>query len=111
MVVHGLFMRLFRSVFREQKTRLTVDWLTHTDDLIMRHLDDAERARPEAVAAAIDRSPEYVSDRCRQLALRGFLDVTEPGGETGSEYRLADLGDRYLADEISPDELEAIETG
>lgn len=101
-------MSLFRMIFREQKTRLQVDWLTHTDELIMRELTAAERDDPTAIADRLDRSAEYVSDRCRQLALRGLLDAVEPGSSAPVSYRLTSLGRRYLDGDIQGEELEEI---
>lgn len=106
MIGGEFLMSLFRSVFREQKTRLQLDWLTHTDELIMEDLAGEERDRPDEIADRIDRSVEYVSDRCRQLALRGLLEAVDPDKGVGVEYRLADLGRRYLAGDIDADGLE-----
>ena len=102
-------MRVFRSIFREQKTRLKVDWLTNTDELIMRELADGQSKSPETIATEIDRSVEYVADRCRQLALRGLLDELTGTRTEGREYLIVELGERYLAGTISADELEKLE--
>ena len=106
MAVRGLAMRLFRSIFREQKTRLQVDWLTHTDERIMQHLADAEPERPDAIAAATERSTEYVSDRCRQLNLRGLLEAIESGPDREVTYALSELGEEYVAGKLDADTLE-----
>ena len=98
------FMRLFRMVFREQKTRLQIDWLTNTDERILTYLATEESEQPAVIAAEIDRSPEYVSDRCRQLGLRGLLTPIER--QTGVRYELSDLGRRYLDDDIDAEELQ-----
>lgn len=100
------FMRLFRSIFREQKTRLKIDWLTHTDEQILKHLATVDQDDPETIATDIDRSVEYVSDRCRQLGLRGLLEPIEE--RSGVSYRLSNLGERYLHDEIEAEELEEL---
>lgn len=99
-------MRIFRTIFREQKTRLQVDWLTHTDELIMEHLHDESPQSPTEIATAIGRSVEYVADRCRQLALRELLD--EEGGQRNRDrnYSLASHGLQYLRGELSAEELE-----
>ena len=102
-------MRIFRSIFREQKTRLQVDWLTHTDELIMLELSDGVSEAPSTIAADIDRSVEYVADRCRQLAIRGLLDEITSSREDGRHYILNDLGTRYIRGEISADELEELD--
>ena len=100
------FMRLFRKVFREQKTRLQIDWLTNTDERILKYLDEVDTESPSTIAAEIDRSAEYVSDRCRQLGLRGLLDPIER--QSGVTYQLSELGRRYLADEIDAEELQEL---
>lgn len=102
-------MRLFRAVFREQKTRLKVDWLTHTDERIMEHLAAVEDDTPSTVAGEIDRSVEYVADRCRQLGLRGLIDPLDADARGADvTYRLSDLGKRYLAGDVDADELEKL---
>lgn len=101
-------MRMFRSVFREQKTRLQIDWLTHTDERIMEYLETVDEEDPETIAHQIDRSVEYVSDRCRQLSLRGLLDEIDPAGDEGVSYRLANLGERYLDNTVDAEELEEL---
>jgi Mn-dependent DtxR family transcriptional regulator len=96
----GLLSRLLRGGFRTQKTRLRIDWMTHTDERIMKHLDEGGPATPEDVAAGLDRSAEYVADRCRQLETRGLLASAGSG-----TYRLAERGEAYLADEIDAEQL------
>lgn len=108
MSVRGIVMRAFRSVFREQKIRLQIDWLTHTDELILHELADGMAANPVDIAESIDRSTEYIADRCRQLAIRGLLDELEPGRATDRQYLLTDLGERYIHGNIDAEELDAI---
>lgn len=105
MIGASTLLRLFRLVFREQKTRLQIDWLTHTDERILEYLSTVEQAAPASIARETDRSEEYVSDRCRQLGLRGLLEEVENGPVA---YRLSDLGARYLADEVDAEELEEL---
>lgn len=105
-MVGSSVMRLFRLVFRDQKTRLQVDWLTHTDERILEHLSTADIDSPAAIAGEIDRSVEYVSDRCRQLAIRGLLVEGEVKGAIA--YELSDLGHRYLAGDVDAEELDEL---
>lgn len=95
-----LLSRLLRGGFREQKTRLRIDWMTHTDDQIMEHLASEGPATPETIATTLEKSAEYVADRCRQLVLRELL-----ASENG-QYRLSDRGQAYLDGEIGVDELD-----
>ena len=102
-------MKVFRSVFREQKTRLQIDWLTYTDELILEEVAGAnDGLEPGAIAAETERSEEYVADRCRQLALRGLLDEDEQREAKSRQYRITRHGEQYLADELDADDLEEI---
>lgn len=95
----GLLKRLVRGGFRPQKTRLRIDWMTHSDERIMRHLAGGGRATPSEIAATLEKSPEYVADRCRQLETRELL------AESEGAYRLAERGEAYLDSEIGAEEL------
>ncbi|WP_331236252.1 phage repressor protein [Natronorarus salvus] len=99
----GLLDRIKHAGFRPQKTRLQIDWMTNTDERIMQRLRGSEPQTPAAIASDLERSAEYVADRCRQLAIRELL-VQHESGEY--RYALAALGERYLDDEISVEELE-----
>lgn len=95
----GLLSRLLRGGFREQETRLRIDWMTHTDERIMALLERDEASTPAEIAVTLEKSEEYVADRCRQLVIRDLL----AGGP--DEYRLAQRGAAYLDGEIGADEL------
>lgn len=102
--------RVFGVFFRSQKVRLQVDWLTHTDELIMEEIQNAGEATPADIAPALDRSEEYVADRCRQLAVNDLLATRNGGGTDDERYHLAELGERYLAGDVDPDELKREES-
>ncbi|MCH7661155.1 MAG: phage repressor protein [Euryarchaeota archaeon] len=93
--------RLLRGGFREQETRLQVDWMTHTDERIMEHLEANGSTTPSGIATTLEKSEEYVADRCRQLAIRDLLE------NDGRSYGLAARGTAYLAGEIGAEELSA----
>lgn len=95
----GFLSRLVGGGFREQKTRLRIDWMTHTDERIMEFLDQEGATPPEEIATSLEKSAEYVADRCRQLAIRDLL-----AGEDG-RYRLAERGEAYLDGKIDAEEL------
>lgn len=95
----GLLSRLLRGGFREQEARLRIDWMTHTDERIMHYLDEHGSATPTEIGTTLEKSREYVADRCRQLAIRDLLVIEH------DEYRLAERGGAYLAGEIDPEEL------
>ncbi|MDL5361658.1 phage repressor protein [Halalkalicoccus sp. NIPERK01] len=94
----GFLSRLLRGGFREQATRLRIDWMTHTDERVMELLEDGPATPPE-LAATLEKSEEYVADRCRQLAIRDLLSRED------DTYRLTDRGAAYLAGEIGAEEL------
>lgn len=96
----GLLSRLLRGGFRPQKTRLRIDWMTNSDERIMEHLAADGPATPVEIAATLEKSAEYVADRCRQLETRDLLVAS------GDEYRLAERGEAYLAGEIGAEELD-----
>lgn len=103
MIGEGLFERLLRAGFKPQETRLQIDWMTHTDEQILERLADADGpVAPASIAAELDKSAEYVADRCRQLAIRDLLDQH---GSSDFRYALAERGRRYLDGEIDPEEL------
>ncbi|ADJ15933.1 hypothetical protein [Halalkalicoccus jeotgali] len=94
----GLLSRLVRGGFREQQARLRIDWMTHTDERVMEQLVEGPM-RPAEIATSLEKSEEYVADRCRQLAIRDLLE------REGGEYRLAERGRAYLSGELDPEEL------
>ena len=103
MTGEGLFERLLRVGFKPQETRLQIDWMTHTDEQILERLAEAdEPVAPSSIAGELDKSAEYVADRCRQLSIRDLLDQH---GSSDFRYTLAERGRRYLDDEIDPEEL------
>lgn len=95
----GFLSRLLRGGFREQEARLRIDWMTHTDERIMELLEGRESATPAGMAATLEKSEEYVADRCRQLEIRDLL------ADEAGEYRLTDRGAAYLAGEVGAEEL------
>ena len=102
------FMRVFRVIFRDQQTRLRIDWLTHTDEQILEWLDEHGEKQPRDIAHGIGRSEEYVADRCRQLALRGLLEMNAEQRGATSTYHVGEIGNRYLRGAIDADELEDV---
>lgn len=100
MADNGLLARLLRDGFQPRNPRLRIDWMTHTDERILEYLDEQGPTEPDAIADVFGKSPEYVADRCRELAGRGLL------AASAGSYRLTDRGVAYLADEIGPEKLD-----
>jgi len=58
-------------------------------------------ASPSVIAANIDYTSEYLSRRCRKLSQAGLLQRVD-----ASNYRLTDLGKRFLLGKVTKEELE-----
>ncbi|MCU4926934.1 hypothetical protein OB905_13245 [Halobacteria archaeon AArc-dxtr1] len=72
-----------------------------TDDAILEYVRDAREVPPAVIGRNISSHPDYVGQRCRTLAKNDLLHRADDG-----YYSLAELGRRYLDEEISADELE-----
>jgi len=75
--------------------------MTQADERVLEFLRDKDIvASPSVIAANIDYTAEYISRRCRNLADAGLMQRVD-----ATNYRITDLGYRYLDGEMSPDEL------
>ena len=75
--------------------------MTQADERILEFLQEKDIvASPSVIAANIDYTGEYTSRRCRKLADAGLLQRVD-----ASNYRLTDLGNRFLSGEIDSTEL------
>jgi predicted transcriptional regulator len=75
--------------------------MTQADERILEFLYEKEIvASPAVIAANIEYSNEYISRRCRKLVDGGLLQRAD-----ASNYRLTDLGERFLEGEVRPDEI------
>lgn len=81
--------------------RPRVDWMTQADERVLEFLHEKDIiASPSVIAANIDYTQEYISRRCRKLTDAGLLQRAD-----ASNYRLTDLGERFLAGEVDAEEL------
>ncbi|RDZ35082.1 MULTISPECIES: MarR family transcriptional regulator [unclassified Haloferax] len=81
--------------------RPRVDWMTQADERVLEFLHEKDIiASPSVIAANIDYTQEYISRRCRKLTDAGLLQRAD-----ASNYRLTDLGERFLAGEVDADSL------
>ena len=81
--------------------RPRVDWMTQADERVLEFLHEKNIiASPSVIAANIDYTQEYISRRCRKLTDAGLLQRAD-----ASNYRLTDLGERFLAGEVDADNL------
>lgn len=89
-----------------------VDGLNTTDVAILRflagHRIDHFEAGPTIVSDHIGSSPATVSRRFNRLAYAGLIEETQQHKSSG-RHKVTDLGRRYLAEELTEDELELIE--
>ncbi|WP_265107911.1 hypothetical protein [Halosolutus halophilus] len=78
------------------------DWMNYGDDEILELLQSEDVFSPDHVAEDVPlRGPE-VATRCRELAKHGLLNKPVIG-----MYEVTDLGERFLAGEVDPEELAA----
>lgn len=81
--------------------RPRVDWMTQADERVLEFLYDKEIvASPSVIAANIDYTQEYLSRRCRKLTNAGLLQRVD-----ASNYRITDLGERFLDGDVDEDEI------
>lgn len=82
-----------------------VDWFAKVDYRILRFLQDHDiKVSPGVLGRNIDRNNDYVGRRCRTLTKAGLL-VREDEGI----YELSDDGRAFLAGELTPEEIEAMD--
>jgi len=82
--------------------RPRVEWMTQADERILEFLQEKDIiASPSVIAANIDYTGEYISRRCRKLEDAGLLQRVDP-----SNYRLTDLGNRFLEAQAEASELQ-----
>lgn len=76
--------------------------MTQADERIMEFLQEKDIvASPSVIAANIDYTGEYISRRCRKLADAGLLQRVD-----ASNYRLTELGGRFLKGDLTSDEID-----
>lgn len=82
--------------------RPRVDWMTQADDRILEVMEDSGLVlTPAVLAANLDYSRNYISDRCRLLNEAGLLAKDGEG-----LYYITERGRAYLSGEIDGDVLE-----
>lgn len=76
--------------------------MTQADERILEFLQEKDIvASPSVIAANIDYTGEYISRRCRRLTDAGLLQRVD-----ASNYRLTELGERFLNGEVDPEKIE-----
>ena len=82
--------------------RPRVEWMTQADERILEFLQEKEIvASPAVIAANIDYTGKYVSNRCRMLADAGLIQRVD-----ASNYQITDFGERFLDGDVEAEELE-----
>ena len=80
--------------------------MTQADERVLEFLHEKDIvASPSVIAANIDYTQEYLSRRCRKLTDAGLLQRVD-----ASNYRVTDLGERFLDGDVDVDELEPDES-
>ncbi|MFA9417626.1 MarR family transcriptional regulator [Natrinema sp. HArc-T2] len=81
--------------------RPRVEWMTQADERVLEFLHEKDIvSSPSVIAANIDYTGEYISRRCNKLENAGLLQRVD-----ATNYRITELGERYLIGEVDPDEL------
>jgi predicted transcriptional regulator len=75
--------------------------MTQADERVLEFLHEKDIvASPSVIAANIDYTQEYLSRRCRKLTNAGLLQRVD-----ASNYRVTDLGERFLNGDVDADEI------
>lgn len=75
--------------------------MTQADERVLEFLHEKDIvASPSVIAANIDYTQEYISRRCRKLTNAGLLQRAD-----ASNYRVTELGERFLNGDIGEDDL------
>jgi len=75
--------------------------MTQADERVLEFLHEKDIvASPSVIAANIDYTQEYLSRRCRKLTNAGLLQRAD-----ASNYRITDLGEKFLDGDIDSDEI------
>lgn len=81
--------------------RPRVEWMTQADERLLEFLYEKDIvASPSVIAANIDYTGEYLSRRCRKLADAGLIQRVD-----SSNYRLTELGERFLEGNVEAEEV------
>lgn len=82
--------------------RPRVEWITQADERVLEFLRDKDIvASPSVIAANIDYTSEYISRRCRKLEDAGLLQRVD-----ATNYRITEVGERFLEGDIDAQDLE-----
>ena len=79
----------------------SAEWMDPVDEELLRLLRDEELFMPDQLAEELEPRAPHVAYRCRELAKYGLTTKHAMG-----MYDISDLGERYLAGEVDPNELE-----
>lgn len=81
--------------------RPRVEWMTQGDERILEFLSEKDIvASPSVIAANIDYTAHYVSQRCRKLVDHGLLQRAD-----ASNYQITESGEDFLAGDISREDI------
>lgn len=91
----------------EAEMYLEVDWLAPSDRYILEYMDSARKPdgeaselTPKVIARNTSVARKHAGARCRELADRGLVEKTDRG-----VYRITQLGEEFVAGELSVEDL------
>ncbi|NKE35027.1 hypothetical protein GWG54_04185 [Natronococcus sp. JC468] len=79
----------------------STEWMDPVDEELLRLLRDEDVFMPDQLAEEVEPRAPHVAYRCRELTKYGLATKHAMG-----MYGISDLGERYLAGEVDPSELE-----
>jgi hypothetical protein len=77
------------------------DWMDPVDRRILEFMHSEDAFEPTGIEEEGICPARYAAYRCRELTKYGLLDRLMPG-----VYEVTDAGERYLADDLDPSDLE-----
>ncbi|MFC4438142.1 MULTISPECIES: helix-turn-helix domain-containing protein [Natrialbaceae] len=78
------------------------EWMEPVDDEILELLQDEDIFMPDQIAEEIEPRVPHVAYRCRELVDHGLVTKHATG-----MYDINERGERYLAGDLDPDDLES----
>ncbi|MGQ3410727.1 hypothetical protein ACT4ML_00490 [Natrinema sp. LN54] len=88
-------------IYADAGSEIDARWMEAVDGRILEFMQDEDAFEPTQMDEEGICPAKYAAYRCRELAKYGLLKRHMPG-----LYEVSDAGDRYLAGELDPRELE-----
>ncbi|WP_226007712.1 hypothetical protein [Natrinema salinisoli] len=85
----------------DDEAETDADWMEPVDRRLLEFMHSEDVFEPTGIEEEGICPAKYAAYRCRELTKYGLLDRLMPG-----VYEVTDAGERYLADDLDPSELE-----